>query len=337
MVIKEHSKLDKIEIVQLEADLKKIGVCEGDHIAVALSFKSIGSVNGGPDALIDALISVIGSKGTLMMNAYTLFFSVSEIDPNFVFDNDTVPLTGVVPQTLLKHKGAIRSRHPIFSVVAIGHLAMYLTEGHDESSNPYLPFEKLAKIGGKCLFIGIDGRLVAVRHEAQRRAGLFAVPMFIGVQYKSKEGETKLFVTVNPACTSRLPEFTPKLEKMRILKRGKIGMALSIIGPADKIIDSMSMMLKNDPTLNLCDSIYCLHCRELERQLDLYEKIENPRYFQKSMLFRRLISFRNKLTLSSCYSNISFSTLPKKRKFNLVVLMDTILSLVAALFSKILR
>jgi aminoglycoside 3-N-acetyltransferase len=337
MVFKEHSKLDKIETDQLEAELKKMGISEGDHVAVALSFKSIGFVNGGPDALIDALIDTIGSKGTIMMNAHTNYFPISEIDPNFIFDNETVPLTGIVPQKLLKRKGSIRSRHPMFSVVAIGHLAGYLTEGHDECSNPYLPLEKLAQIGGKCLFIGIEGRLVAVRHEAQRRAGLFAVPMFTGVQYKNKEGKTKLFVTVNPACTSRLPEFIPKFEKMQILKRGKIGMAPSIIGPAGKIIDSMSMMLKNDPTLNLCDSIYCIHCRELERQLDLYKKIENPRYFQKSRLLRRFISFRNKLTLSSRYSYISFSTSPKKRKFSPVIFMDAIISLVAAFFSKILR
>jgi aminoglycoside 3-N-acetyltransferase len=333
MVIKECSQPVKIEKNKLIADFKKIGISEGDHVAVALSYKSIGLVDGGPDALIDVLLDTIGPKGTLMMNAHTNQFPISEIDPNFIYNDNTIPLTGIVPQKLLKRKGAIRSKHPMFSVVAIGNLAGYLTEGHDECSNPYLPFEKLAQIGGKCLFIGIEGRLVAIRHEAQRRAGLFIVPMLTGVQYKSKEGKTRLFVTVQPACTSKLPELVPKLEKMQILKRGKIGLASSLIGSADKIINSISMILKKDPTLNLCDSIYCIHCREIERKLDLYKNIENQKYFHKIKLLRMLINFRNKLILNSRYNHISFNNSPKRR-ISSIVFMDAILSLIAVFFSK---
>jgi len=53
-------------------DFKKIGIQKGDHLAVTLSFKSIGHVKGGPDTFIDALIEVVGSEGTIMVNTFTV-------------------------------------------------------------------------------------------------------------------------------------------------------------------------------------------------------------------------------------------------------------------------
>ena len=40
---------------RLIKDLKKLGLKKGNHVAVVLSFKSIGFIKGGPDAFIDAL------------------------------------------------------------------------------------------------------------------------------------------------------------------------------------------------------------------------------------------------------------------------------------------
>ncbi len=286
---------------QIISDLRRMGLAEGDHVAVALSFKSIGFVEGGPEGFIDALLSVVGSKGTIMMNAHTSYFPVSEINPDYVFDcRVSTPVTGALPEKLLKHKGAVRSRHPTFSVVAVGHLSEYLTDGHDESSRPYLPFEKLAKVQGKCLFIGIDGRLVAIRHEAQRRAGLFIVPMLTGVKYK-KNNEVKLFVSVMPPCVKKLPELNPRLEEMDVLRNGKIGNAPSLIGLADNLLDSLSSILKDDPSLNLCDDLFCLSCRELERRLHISTKYEMT-LFQKTL--RQMVYLKNRLTLLRKYSKI---------------------------------
>ena len=160
-----------IEKDQLKSNLRQLGITKGDHIAVTLSFKSIGFVKGGPDALIDSLLEIIGPEGTLMMNAYTLSFPIAEIDPDYIFNPETtVPYTGLVPRTLMKRKDSIRSLHPTCSIVATGKLSKYLTDGHDEHSRAFLPYERLAQIGGKYLCIGINNRLVAIRHEAQRKA-----------------------------------------------------------------------------------------------------------------------------------------------------------------------
>src|SRR3972149_5200118 len=155
---------------RLKADLRQMGITKGAHVAVALSFKSIGFVKGKPDAFIDSLLEVIGPEGTVMMNTFTLSFPIAEINPDYVFDPEsTIPYTGLIPRTLMKRKDAVRSRHPTCSVVAIGRLATYLTDGHDEHSNPFLPYERLAQVDGKLLCIGVNDRLVAFRREAQRR------------------------------------------------------------------------------------------------------------------------------------------------------------------------
>ncbi len=287
---------------QLMSDLRQIGLADGDHVAVAISFKSIGFVEGGAETFIDALLDVVGSKGTILMNTHSRFFAVSEISSDYLFDyKKSAPTTGALPQKLLNRNGSIRSLHPTFSVVAIGALAEYLTEGHDEFSNPYLPFEKLAEVRGKCLFIGLNGRLVAVRHEAQRRAGLFIVPMLAGCKYKNRNGETKLFVFVMPPCVNQLPALNPKLEAMHALTLGKIGSAVSCVGFADTLLDSLSKMLKADPSLNLCDDHLCLSCRELERRLNLYDST-GKKSFQK--ILKQAINFNNKLVLICKYSRI---------------------------------
>ena len=291
---------DRIEITKsrLLNDLKKIGVAKGDHLAVTLSFKSIGQVIGGPDTFIDTLLEAVGSEGTIMMNTYTKVFGVAVIPSDFIYDKaTTLPYTGLLPTIIIKRKDAIRSLHPACSVAAIGKMAKYLTEGHDETSNPFLPYEKLAKIGGKYLAIGIGDRLVGIRHEAQRRAGLHVVPLYSGVKFKSLDGKIKTFIGIASPCTKKLPELVPKLEKKGIVKRGKIGLARSVIGPADKIIDAMTSILRENPTLNLCNDVFCHKCRELERRMNLYERIAKPKVFQRNIAIRTMLSWVNRLII----------------------------------------
>jgi aminoglycoside 3-N-acetyltransferase len=154
---------------QIRTDLRKMGISKGDHVAVTLSFKSIGFVNGGPDAFIDALLDAVGPEGTIMMNTFTSSFPIAEIPSDYVFDPETTaPYTGLVPGALMKRTASVRSRHPTCSVVSIGRMAEYLTTVHDENATPFLPYERLAEINGKYLCIGLGGKLVAIRHEAQR-------------------------------------------------------------------------------------------------------------------------------------------------------------------------
>jgi aminoglycoside 3-N-acetyltransferase len=297
----------RIGKAKLKKDLEKMGITKGDHVAVTLSFKSIGFVENGPDNFIDSLLEVIGPDGTLMMNTFTKVLPVYEVDPHFVFDYKSTPCnTGLVPETLRMRKEALRSKHPVCSVVAIGGKAKCLTEGHDEKTCRFLPYLRLAQMGGKYLCIGLGNRLVAIRHEAQRLAGLFdVVRLFNGVQYLDEEGNTRMFVYPESPCPNKLPDLVSKMQKVGVLTIGKIGNARSVVASAGELLSYMAQRLQEDPTLTLCDNVGCLWCREAERILNLYSSIKNPMYFQKTVVLRTFIAMVNNFRLRK-FNYLSF-------------------------------
>jgi aminoglycoside N3'-acetyltransferase len=297
----KHQSSNKEEITKADLikDLRGIGVKNGDHIGLGISFKSVGQVKGGVEAFIDALIEAVGPEGTIMMNTYTKVFYTTEVRlgwTNYVFDpKSTKAWTGIIPETFRQHKNSIRSRHPVNSVAAVGKFAKYLTDGHDENASAYLPYSRLSNINGKYLAIGIGDRLVGMRHQAQSAAGLLrAVPLRRAVKYRINDGEIKTFVLRDRGgCVERLPELVSHLRQNGFVTDGKIAMADVVLVPTKEALEVMTDLLKNNPEINLCDKALCLWCRELERRLDLYKNIENPRYFQKYALVIELIKLMN--------------------------------------------
>ena len=301
------TKTSKVTVTKQEIirDLRLLGVGYGDHLAVTLSLKSIGRVEGGADGFIYALLEAVGPEGTVMMNAHTETFPASEIDRNYIFDPATTPpTTGIVPTTLLKLKGALRSTHPVCSVVAVGKHAKLLTSTHTEKSRPYLPFSTLAGLGGKFLSIGLGDRLVSIRHEGQYLAGLPRI-LLCGVQYK-RGTETDLFLFAHPPCESNLPSLVPQLEKFGLVKHGRVGQAEALLAQVSDILTHESSMLRDNPALNQCDDILCIHCREVERRTKLWGRIVNPHFYQRSILLREALHLRNYLIIKRRFSKVSF-------------------------------
>jgi aminoglycoside N3'-acetyltransferase len=292
---------EKISKQRIVRDLNAMGVNKGDYLSLGISFKSIGFVTGGPEKLIDALLETVGPEGTIMMNTFTEFFYPTEVDlkmVDYVFDVESTSVnTGIIPETFRKRNDAVRSRHPIVSVAAIGRMAEFLTEDHDETADAYLPFSKISEINGKYLAIGINDRLVGIRHQAQHLAGLLdVVPWRRCVRYKARDGEIKIFTFKDRGgCVKRLPELVSHLRTIGLVKDDKIGMANAVLVPAKKSLAVMAELLTQNPSINLCDSVWCLWCRELESRLDLYDRIERPRYFQKNIAIRKLVGAMNRV------------------------------------------
>lgn len=281
------------------SDLRKIGLKKGDHVAVGVSFKSLGRVQGGPDGFIDALLEAVGPEGTLMVNTYTEFFYLTEIRlgwTDYIYDNkETKCNTGIVAEKLRLRDDAIRSRHPAMSNAAIGKHAHFFLDDHDETADSFLPYSKLVEVNGKYLAIGIGDNLKGFRHHAQQQAGLLSiVPWKRAVQYKDRQGRINTFILKDRGgCPRRLPDLVKDLREKGIAKEGMIGMANSIIVPAKESIERMSSLLKVDPTLNLCDKPLCLWCREIEKRLNLYQYIKNPKIFQSNKAAIHLFALIN--------------------------------------------
>ncbi len=307
-------------------DLNKIGIIHGDHLAVATSLKNIGLVKGGADTVIDALLEAVGNEGTLMMNTYTNSFPIYAMKDDYIYSQSSKCITGLIPETMRKRPNAIRSEHPVCSVVAIGKEAKYLTKNHGPLSDLYTPYSRLSQINGKFLSIGIGNNLVAIRHEAQRIAGLFnQIPIVSGTKYLNPENNVNLYIYNDVPCVKNLPTLVPTMKQKGIIKTGRIGNAYSTIGQAKELLAFMSEQLKLNPTLTLCNDINCLWCREIERKLNLYKTIKNPHFFQKNTLIKTVIRLINKNKLRKFkYLHTKTNSTNKLSHFPMKWLLDEI-------------
>jgi aminoglycoside N3'-acetyltransferase len=275
----------------------------GDHVALGLSFKSIGRVLGGPASLVDALLEVVGPNGTIVVPTYTNLFPLPRVvsgATDYVFDRHTTDAyTGLFPNTVWRISGAVRSKHPTNSMAAIGQAAHRLLDDHGPGAGAYSPYSTLGELAGKVLCIGIGDNLVGIRHQAQALAGLLhLVPYRLGVKYRDDAGGIKLFRRPDKGgCTTLLPLLVAEMRETRLIRDGQVGQAKAIIGPAAGVLRFMVRRLEKSPESFLCQDIACLWCREVERRLRLYSKIPHPSSFQSSWIKRQQIAFDNWLRL----------------------------------------
>ena len=85
---------------EIAAGLRALGVPPGSKLLVHSSLSSLGHVEGGADAVIDAFLDVLGPAGTLLVPTLTGDETLSAANPP-VFDPTTQPCwTGLIPETL---------------------------------------------------------------------------------------------------------------------------------------------------------------------------------------------------------------------------------------------
>ena len=140
----------------LAADFRKLGVTPGMNLLVHSSLRRIGPVEGGADAVIDALLDVLGPEGTLMMSAVS--GNVNPEQPVFHVRN-TPATVGNLVNVFLKRPGTVRSLHPVHSIAACGARAEFFTAGHLEARTPWSPdspYGKVMRNRGFILFLGTN-------------------------------------------------------------------------------------------------------------------------------------------------------------------------------------
>lgn len=152
----------------LADQLATLGVQRDGVLLVHCAFSAVGPVEGGPNGLIDALLTVLGPHGTLAMP------SMSD-DDGHVFDPDSTPCTGmgIVAETFRTRTGVRRSdSHHAFA--AIGEHAKAISAPHPLQA-PHgedSPVGRIAALDGQVLLLGVghDGNTTV--HLAEELAGV---------------------------------------------------------------------------------------------------------------------------------------------------------------------
>ena len=141
----------------IKEGLKSVGLHEGDVVLVHSSLSSFGYVEGGADAVIDALLETVGSTGTVVVPTFCGDPVEMEIGVKTVFDVANSPVgksIGIIPEVFRKRKGAMRSQHICHSVAAIGPQAEYLMGEGVSAYGPNSSFDRLYELDSWNLFLG---------------------------------------------------------------------------------------------------------------------------------------------------------------------------------------
>ncbi len=169
--------------------LTELGVQEGARLMVHCSMSSFGHVEGGAQAIIEALIGSVGSQGTLVMPTLTNGrFDPSEWSnppapedqwtrirfetPAYHPDKTPTDATmSAVYELFRTWPGAIRTNHPHSSLAAWGHDRARITEVHrlEERFGDSSPLGVLYELDAQVLFLGTGFSTNTCFHLAEYR------------------------------------------------------------------------------------------------------------------------------------------------------------------------
>jgi aminoglycoside 3-N-acetyltransferase len=239
---------------KLVRDMKKMGIESTDTLMVHSSMKAIGDVEGGADAVLDALIEVV-KDGLLLLPTHT-WSTVIESQP--YYNPKTEPAcVGILPNLFLKREAVVRSLHPTHSVAAYGKRAAEYTAGEENTQTPCPRngcWGRLYDEKAKILFLGASLKTNTYIHSieewnsipsrlARRKSTMFIV--------LPTGGELKISMRRHDHPSLDVSKQYDKVEELlmdsKACKTGKIGDANCYLLDAVKTGDEITALLKNDP------------------------------------------------------------------------------------------
>jgi aminoglycoside N3'-acetyltransferase len=167
----------------LVADMRRLGVRPGDALMVHASLRKIGTVEHGPEGVIEALDTAVGEEGTLMMTLgaivphewvngrpeaerEALLAGEPPYDP---LAAPSLPEVGRLAEAFRLRPGTIVNDNPSGRFGARGRHAEALMRnapwhdyyGHDS------PLERFVRLGGRVLRLGANPDTTTVLHYAE--------------------------------------------------------------------------------------------------------------------------------------------------------------------------
>ena len=240
----------------LAADLRALGVDRGMTLLLHSSLSTLGWVCGGAQAVIEAVMDVLGPSGNLVVPAQSGGLS----DPAnwkappvpqawWQTIRDTMPAydpartptrnMGAIPELFRTWPGAMRSAHPADSFAASGPNAPTIIEPHalDDPFGEGTPLSRLYDMGASVLLAGVSYDRCTALHLAERRAEPDA-PVEDAYAPVMVNGERRWTRYRMPAKDSdRFPAIGAWIETEGAVTHGTLGMAQSRLIAIRKLVD----------------------------------------------------------------------------------------------------
>lgn len=156
------------------AGLRSLGVARGMGLMVHSSLRSLGYVEGGPEAVIGALMDVLGPEGTLLMPSFNHGGPFAPGGAGIFDPRETPTINGRIPDTFWRMPGVLRSLNPTHAYAAWGRNAERYVAGHHLTltMGEDSPLGLLMRDGGCQLHLGTTHSTTTAKHlaETMRRA-----------------------------------------------------------------------------------------------------------------------------------------------------------------------
>ena len=209
--------------------LQQLGLRNGDLCMVHSSMKSMGYVDGGAQAIIDAFEEVLGNEGTLVMptvsqqdfkNSYRTWHMNKPSDAGFL------------TEYFRRLPNVYRSDNPTHSAAARGKLAYELTCEHgaygahalcpygEYSMSDSSPWMKLYRLGGKVVLLGVPMSKNTLKHTVETRLAEYYLSLAKDAE-KAAELKAKLFCFEDFETEQFGPWFYFKVDDMADILRRK--------------------------------------------------------------------------------------------------------------------
>jgi aminoglycoside 3-N-acetyltransferase len=242
---------------------RELGLESGDSFIVHSSFRSLGPVDGGPEAVIDALVEAVSPGGNVIFPTFNYTANIAEP----YFDPAVVPCrTGIIPELSRKRPDAVRSLHPTHSVTVIGPDAAELTRDHMAFRTVGLgsPIDQLAKMGGKVLLLGVGHTSNTTVHLGEEYAGVpkegwFEVPTCANVLMPDGSIYAHL-VDTSTSCSRGFGRVEPVLRKYGEIADGRAGNAALQLMLGMDVVKRVVEIIGAQPDALLCDQLDCRPC-----------------------------------------------------------------------------
>lgn len=249
---------------------------QGAVLCVHGSLRAFGSVEGGAEAVIEALLA---DGRTVMMPAFyyrsyqpvpaALQIPGNGMDPEEAPDPEYQPpipyepqnpshidkSMGILPATLLKRPETIRGDHPLNAFAAAGPLAQALM-APQTPMDPYAPYrllDEMAQTWILLLGVGLDrttpvhyGETLAGRHLFHRW-GAYA--------------DGRVEETLVGSCSEGFPRLDPHVRDLET--RTVVGASTWRLFPFHAFVHRIADVVKKNPDLTHCADPDCARCRDM--------------------------------------------------------------------------
>lgn len=242
-------------------------------LMIHASLRSFGTIAGGADSLVDALLS---EGCAILVPAFSAHFLIApprdmrperndwDYSVNWATPRSTkrvfTPRTnivdvdlGVLPRTVLQRRERRRGNHPLNSFAALGPRAGDLVAAQSPT-DVYAPIRRLAAESGHVVLMGVGLDRMTALHEAESLAGrtLF--------QRWALDPNGQPMMASIGSCSDGFPRLDSALAPIE--RQVTVGGSLWRVFPAQATIELAAATIRASPEITRCDKPGCTRCRD---------------------------------------------------------------------------